>query len=159
MKKHAIISSCQKYRYALWRIWDEELPIVMFIGLNPSTADAVQDDNTIRRCITFAEKWHFGGLCMGNLFALRSVSPTALRRAKDPIGPENDRWLTTLKAKAKIAVAVWGDHGTYLGRDKIILKVFPDLYCLKLSMKNIPRHLLYLPGDLKPERLKKMLGC
>ena len=153
MKKDAVISSCGKYRYALWRIWDETEPLVMFIGLNPSTADAVKDDNTIRKCEVFAKKWGFGGLSIGNLFALRSSKPTDLWKSDDPIGPENDKWLGALEAKAKIIVAAWGNHGAHLRRGQVVLKMFPDLYCLKVSAKGMPCHPLYLTRDLKPFRL------
>ena len=53
----AFFSKDRLYRYALWRIWDNELPKVLFIGLNPSTADEVKDDPTIRRCIRYALDW------------------------------------------------------------------------------------------------------
>ena len=72
MKSHATFSSCKKYRYSLFRIWDEDKPLVLFIGLNPSTADEKEDDPTIRRCINFAKQWGYGGLIMGNLFAFRA---------------------------------------------------------------------------------------
>jgi len=158
MKKDAIISSCGKYRYALWRVWDEKRPLVMFIGLNPSTADAIKDDNTLRRCIGFAKKWNFGGLSMGNLFALRATKPIALRKTTDAIGSENDKWLIKLNAQAKIIVAAWGNTGTYLKRDQVVLKLFPDLYCLKVSKRGVPCHPLYLSGTLKPIRIIEELA-
>ena len=65
IKKSATFSECRKYRYSLWRVWDESLPFVLFIGLNPSTADEIEDDPTIRRCINFTKEWGYGGMCMG----------------------------------------------------------------------------------------------
>ncbi len=150
MKKDAVISTCGKYRYALRRIWDEKKSLVMFIGLNPSTADDKIDDNTIRRCMTFAGDWNFGGLIMGNLFALRSTDPRELKRVSDPIGPENNEWLKRLSEKSDKVIAVWGNHGAYLKRDSEVLQMFKNLYCLKISLKGIPCHPLYLPKDLKP---------
>lgn len=78
MKSDAELSKCRTYRYALWRTWDESKPFAMFVGLNPSTADELEDDPTIRRCINFSKLWGYGGLCMVNLFAYRATDPTAL---------------------------------------------------------------------------------
>ena len=95
--KGAIISDCQKYRYALWRNWDLSKDKVMFIGLNPSTADHIEDDPTIRRCIGFAKSWGYGGLYMMNLFSYRTSNPSKLKNVKDPIGnPDNDEWIAKL---------------------------------------------------------------
>jgi hypothetical protein len=79
MKKGAIFSECGKYRYALWRIWDERDPLVMCIGLNPSTANADDDDPTIRNLTTLFKASGFSGFYMTNLFALISSDPDDLR--------------------------------------------------------------------------------
>ena len=157
MKNDAVISACGNYRYALWRVWDKARPLVMFIGLNPSTADAVKDDNTIRRCIGFAKTWRFGSLSVGNLFAFRATEPRELRKASDPVGPENDKWLMELKRESKMGVAVWGNNGKYLNRDEEVLKMFPGLHCIKVSATGVPLHPLYLPGNLKPIRISEVM--
>ena len=90
MKTDAKLSECRKYRYALWRTWDETKPHVMIIGLNPSTADETKDDPTITRCINFAKSWGYGGVCMANLFAYRATEPTVMKGSTDPVGTEND---------------------------------------------------------------------
>jgi len=64
----AVFSRDGRYRYALRRVWDDGKPAVLFVGLNPSTADAHRDDATIRRCTRFARDWGFGQLLVGNLF-------------------------------------------------------------------------------------------
>ena len=69
----------------------------MFIGLNPSTADEIQDDPTIRRCIRYAKDWNYGGYIMGNIFAYRSTDPKKLLHIDDPIGRKNDYWLKKLR--------------------------------------------------------------
>ena len=96
MKTDTIFSECRRYRYALTRIWDETGPYAMFICLNPSTADEIQDDPTVRRCINFAKSWGFAGVCMTNIFAYRATQPADMMAAADPVAPENDMWLKKL---------------------------------------------------------------
>ena len=155
MKRDAIISACGKYRYALWRIWDDNRPLVMFLCLNPSTADAVNDDRTIGRCISFAQSWRYGGLSVGNLFALRATKREDLWQSNDPIGTENDQWLRELRDKAQVVIAAWGDDGGFQDRDRAAVTMFPALHCLKLSAKGNPRHPLYLSGNLKPVKFSE----
>ena len=88
MEKDAILSEDRKYRYVLSRIWDKSKPIVMIIGLNPSTADETEDDRTIRRCIKFADSWGYGGVYMLNLFAFRATKPTDMFVVVNPIGSQ-----------------------------------------------------------------------
>ena len=89
----AFFSKDRIYRYALWRIWDYDLPKVLFIGLNPSTADEFKNDPTIRRCMRYSYDWGYGGYIMGNIFGYRSTDPRNLKKVKDPIGLDNDFWL------------------------------------------------------------------
>ncbi len=150
----ALFSKCRKYRYALWRIWSEEEPHAMFIGLNPSTADELQDDPTVRRCISYARSWGYGGLWMANLFALRSTDPKKLSEADDPVGTENDKWILKLSKSAAVVVAAWGNYGGYLGRSRDIVKLIRSLCYLKLNKTGEPAHPLYLKGTLRPVRIR-----
>jgi len=152
MVKTAAFSSDRKYRYALWRIWDKSKPVCMFIGLNPSTADENVDDPTIRRCESFAGSWGYGGLCMTNIFAYRSTDPRNLCGNSDPIGSENDAWLTYLATHSGIVVACWGDWGELLSRYKEVVKLIPDLHCLGTTKKGQPKHPLYLSKATKLEK-------
>ena len=93
IRKSAILSDCGAYRYELRRTWDDRLPVLLWIGLNPSTADHIQDDPTNRRIAGFSRRWGYGGYVLANLFAYRSPDPKALKQARDPIGPENDTLL------------------------------------------------------------------
>src|SRR5690606_26308046 len=111
--KSAKISDCQKYRYELRRVWDDKKPLVLFIGLNPSTADADSDDNTSRVCVNYAKRWGYGGVLLGNLFAFRSTDSSALYTAADPVGPDNDSWIKKLQAEAEIVVCAWSAAGGY----------------------------------------------
>lgn len=146
----ATLSPCRAYRYDLWRRWSTDKGYVMFIGLNPSTADETNDDPTIRRCIDFAKRWGFGELCMANLFAFRATQPRDMKAAADPVGPDNNRSLQTLADGASIIIAAWGKDGTYQGRDKQVLKMLPRLHCLKQNKDGTPAHPLYLKSELTP---------
>jgi hypothetical protein len=149
----AALSACRKYRFALWRIWDESRPYGMIIGLNPSTADEKEDDPTIKRCVQFARSWGYGGLCMANLFAFRATKPADMFAARAPIGPGNDEWLMKLAASAGAVVAAWGNGGTHLGRANAVARLIPNLYCLQMNRSGQPAHPLYLPADLRPTLL------
>jgi hypothetical protein len=150
MKTDANLSKCRKYRYALWRIWDDSKPYAMFIGLNPSTANETEDDPTITRCINYSKNWGYGGLCMVNLFAFRATEPSVMMAAKDPIGLENDAWIKKLSHKAGVIVAAWGNDGSFLERSYKIKKIIPNLMCLKINKTGEPAHPLYQPATATP---------
>lgn len=109
----AIISHCETYRYRLWRYWSDRPPLV-FIMLNPSTADAQQDDPTIRKCIGFAKRYAYGGIEIVNLFAYRATKPAQLRAMGYPVGPENDAHIRTVLTAHAIpidnVICAWGAH-------------------------------------------------
>jgi hypothetical protein len=147
----ASFSRCQRYRYALWRRWDQDRPLVAMIGLNPSTADAKRDDPTIRRCIGFARDWGGGGLVMANLFAFRATRPSDLKKADDPIGPRNDHWIGRISRLCPTLVAAWGNDGAWLGRSaQLHRRLGSRLQILRLNRSGEPAHPLYLPARLRP---------
>jgi len=149
VNKNATFSDCRKYRYALSRTWNGKKKTILFIGLNPSTANEKIDDPTIRRCINYAQNWGYGSLLMVNLFAYRATMPSELKNVKNPIGNDNDLHIIELSKKADIAVAAWGNEGTLLNRDKEVKKILPNLMCLKINKSGQPSHPLYQKKDLK----------
>lgn len=149
-KRPAVFSPGRVHRYALWRRWQNGR-YCMFIGLNPSTADEVNDDNTVRRCIDYAKRWGYPALCMTNLFAFRSTYPSDLRKCQDPVGKINDWALAHLASNAAIVVAAWGTHGTYLNREAQVRRLLPNLHYLRLTKDGHPNHPLYLPKALVPQ--------
>ena len=150
MRTDACISRCGRYRYALWRRWSDG-PQVLFVMLNPSTADQCNDDPTIRRCIGLAERWGYGAMAVGNLFAFRTPSPRILRREAHPIGCANDRWLQRLAADSGRMIAAWGNDGALLGRDVQVCAMLTPLYALSLTRQGQPRHPLYIPNSVVPK--------
>ena len=144
----ARLSKCRKYRYTLWRIWDKSLPHIMFLGLNPSTANEFQNDPTILKCIQYSKRWRYGGFYIANLFAYRSPSPEILKKSKDPIGKKNDYWILKTAKSADKIVACWGNHGTFKDRHKTVIKNLDKLFCLKINKSKQPAHPLYLKSSL-----------
>jgi hypothetical protein len=143
-----VLSHCSRYRYCLWR----DVPgggngVVVFVGLNPSTADAQIDDPTIRRCRGFASRWGYRKLCVLNLFAFRATKPAGLFEAADPIGTHNDDFLTGLSRKADLVVACWGNHGAYMERDKFVCGTIGKAKCLGTTRRGQPKHPLYVPYE------------
>lgn len=149
----AEISDDGVYRYELHRVWDVALPYCMFLLLNPSTADGLNNDPTVGRCVGYAKSWGYGGMRMGNLFGFRARFPSDMFGAEDPVGPENDEWLLKMVRGAGLVVAAWGALGGHLGRDIDVMRLLEGktkLHCLKTTKEGHPGHPLYLRKDLKP---------
>ena len=150
----AVFSEDRRHRYTLERTIRESGPersTVLFVCLNPSTADEVRDDPTVRRCVGYARRWGFSRLVVCNIFALRSTDPKGLYEHPDPIGPENDRHLLDETIRADRVVAGWGAHGGYRLRGATVLRMLlelkRDLYILGKTKDGHPRHPLYLRAD------------
>ncbi len=156
MLRTAVFSQCRKYRYSLSRIWDPQFSKVLFIGLNPSTADEHHDDPTVRRCIGFARKWGFGGLILVNLFGYRSTNPAGLLKANDPVGPRNDKHILAGAGAATRVVIAWGTKGSLFARDQHVLSLLPNAHCLGVTKDGHPKHPLYLAGDTCVRRFRRV---
>lgn len=151
MQRDAVFSPGRLYRYELERKWDERLGTVLFVMLNPSTADASVDDATVERCIGYAASWGYGTLLVGNLFALRSTDPSKLKRVSDPVGPGNDDALRSLASRADLVLAAWGARGILMGRDQTVLEMLDvEWHALAETKAGQPHHPLYLRKDLSP---------
>jgi hypothetical protein len=149
----AVISACGKYRYRLGRSWGGR-GYVNFVMLNPSTADAVEDDNTIVRCINYAKLWGHDGIVVTNLFAFRATDPKDMKRAADPVGPDNNGHILAVAFGANLVVAAWGAHGTHMDRAAAVRSLFRaervKPVALRMTKGGEPCHPLRLPCDLQP---------
>ncbi len=149
-KSGAKFCANKQHRYALWRIWDQSKPMIMFIGLNPSTADDVNDDPTIRRVKRFANDWGYGGVYMMNCFSYISTNPNQLRdHCNTAI---NDQWLSDISKKCAEIVFAWGsfDIVKEWERDTQLIGMFPNAKALIINRDGTPRHPLYVKADTVP---------
>lgn len=151
------------YRYTLRR----EIPglgfegTVLFVMLNPSTADVNVDDPTIRRCVGFATRWGFARLEVGNLYALRATDPAGLFASDDPVGPENDQRLDEMAGRATEVIVAWGaTPHPFPNRPQDVLRRM-EFYCgtarcLGQTKHLHPRHPLYVKRDVPRQIFKRM---
>ena len=152
----ARFSRCRRWRYLLWRCWDESKPVANFLMLNPSTADEFKLDPSCTRARNYAERWGFGALIVTNLFGWRATDPAEMKAARDPVGRGNDAALLRAARESAIVVCAWGNHGAHLGRSgkvsRMLLSEGISLHLLRLNSAGEPAHPLYLPGSLQPAR-------
>lgn len=155
-KRDAVFSPCRKYRYRLSQIWDESKPPLTWLMLNPSTADEVKNDPTVERCERRARMWDYGGSIVLNIFAYRATDPKDMRACKDPIGPDNDKWLHEIARNSHDlhVIGGWGEHGAHRGRGQAVLDIFKQeggrLSALKINASGHPAHPLYIAYKAKP---------
>lgn len=150
----ALYSPCETYRYALAREWGPGKRVV-FVMLNPSTADERRNDPTVERCERRARMAGAGAFKVVNLFAFRATLPACLKQAADPVGPQNDKVLAAAADWGEQVICGWGTHGSHLSRDlqteAILRAKGVTLWHLGLTKAGQPRHPLYLPYARQPE--------
>lgn len=149
----AVLSDCKTYRYSLVREWDTG-PRALWIMLNPSTADALTDDPTIRRCIGFSKSLGMGSLEVVNLFAFRATDPDDMAAAKargvDIVGPGNDATINEASKRAAHVIAAWGADKLAPMRSVLMRTLVKphQLLALGKTKSGAPKHPLYLPTNL-----------
>jgi hypothetical protein len=162
----AIFSDDRRYRYALCRHWDRTARPVMFIGLNPSTANETTDDPTIRRVCTMARSWGAGGVVMTNLFPFVTPYPAELCISGALENHINIEHLTHIHVLCDMTVVAWGNFKEAHQHGKIVSKLFPGAFCLHINKNGSPKHPLYVKGNVTPfnyavalrERNKQLAG-
>ncbi len=146
VRRRARFSKCGRYRWSLERIWPRgNGQTVCFVMLNPSTADAVADDPTIRRCMGFAQSCGYSRLVVRNLFPIRATNPRDLLKLDHPTAGASGTNALRRALKADIVIAAWGGFVPF-DRDAIARRLFRgrDLYCLGVTKNGNPRHPLYV---------------
>lgn len=150
----AVFDTAREYRYHLTRHWDDIRPSLCWIMLNPSTANASKDDNTIRRVLGFSRTWGYGSIDVVNLFAWRATSQRELRNAADPVGAHNDRIVAEAVIRSSAVVAAWGNGGSMINpltgvarcdeMKNLISDLGAGMECLEVTKLHQPRHPLYV---------------
>lgn len=155
LERSAVLSDCGRYRYLLSRMWDFRKPRVLFVMLNPSTADAMIDDATIRSCVRLARSFEQGSLQVVNLFALRATDPIELTRAADPIGPKNDSSIEVAITRCNFVICAWGAHPTAARRSIPVFNLLRHhhsaVFCLGITKTGAPKHPLYIKSGTRPQ--------
>jgi len=148
--KGAYFSPDRKHRFMLWRKLGKG-PGIMFIGLNPSTANEVNDDPTVRRCMGYARDWGYGDFWMCNLYSLCSSDPKKLYKGEHPQSPYNITSLGVVREKVDLAIVAWGNHGATVQMDqhwpRSLVKLLSPVHCFGVTKQGEPKHPLYLPKD------------
>ena len=143
LHKTAVISKCEKYRYKLTRTWDEDKKKVLFIMLNPSTANHIENDLTTIRCINFAEKWGYGGIMIGNIYPFRAKRPKHLKEwleiRMNPMAlNENMIHVREMAKQTDLIVCAWGCNHPDI---PVWVEELGDLFYLELCKDDItPKH-------------------
>ena len=149
----AVLSVCGTYRYDLYRrartknIWAAK-PL-LFLMLNPSTADNKKDDPTVSACMGHSDLLGYNGIRVLNLYAYRSTNPKKLWEVQDPVGPDNDEYLQSALSRyaGQEVVCAWGNHA----EPARVLEVMQMLQqaecipvCFGINQTGMPKHPLYV---------------
>ena len=146
----AILDTSRRYRFLLWRFWDER-PRVLFVGLNPSTANELQNDQTVNRWRLFAQGWGYGGFYAGNLYPYITPHPEELVMP-DCFHKANYPALLMAVGLSVLTVVCWGDgikriNGGLGVANHVRENYLTEPMCFGLTQSGNPQHPLYLPGD------------
>lgn len=160
MKSEAGISSDEKYRWWLFRCWKIKLPLIIWIMMNPSTADHKKNDPTILKVIRYSKRWGYGAVLVLNIYAFRSSKPENLpSRMSDAVGRSNDWWIRTIfrfAARKDIPViCAWGVKHKERGCRvrELADEAGLHLMCLELALNAEPKHPRFLSEGLDPRPL------
>ena len=114
IEKTASFNATRTHRISLERVWDRNLPTVVVVGVNPSTANEEDPDPTINKVAGFTSRWGFGSFQMLNLYTLVATDPSDLRKAirekgeRFAIGDVGDHVLVKAFSKHAAVWFAWG---------------------------------------------------
>jgi hypothetical protein len=159
IENDAVISACGRYRYLLRRTWNAASPRALYVMLNPSTADALQDDPTIRSCVRLAAGLGYGSLEVVNVFAYRATKPDALLSAADPVGLQNETHVRAALARCDVPILAWGAWPPARAASIYVRNAIrasrPAAFCFGKTASGAPKHPLYIKSGTPLENY----GC
>lgn len=134
----ALLTGCGRYRYTLWRVWNRRAPLCLFVGIAPGPADQTRNDPMVEACMRHAYRWGCGGICVVNLFAMRTLNLRILQHHPESVGPRNDHWIQRAAGLARLTVVAWGAYGDLHGRDQQVLRYLKRPCCLGTTPEGQP---------------------
>lgn len=159
MEKGARFSLDKKHRFLLWRVWERSKGLVCYVGLNPSVANANEDDNTITRLIHFTRSHGYGGFYIVNLFSHVATDFKELKSESEANDIRDNFYIWKFASKSKLVCLMYGNQGTYNKRSFQVLKMLADLsligklFAFKITKKLNPYHPLYLGNNTRFRRV------
>lgn len=155
LENDAVISDCGKYRYLLRRTWNHKKPRALLVMLNPSTADARQDDATIRSCVRLLSGLGYGSMEVVNVFGYRATKPDELLKADDPAGPMNEEHVKRAIGRCDVVIFAWGawphaDAASIYIRNAVRAER-PAAFCFGRTQSGAPKHPLYVKSGTSLE--------
>ena len=155
---NAVLSPDGVYRYCLVRRWEihiEDGDTLLWVMLNPSTADATEDDATIRKITKFSKAWGYSALAVVNVFGYRATDPRILLTVDDPVGSDNLAWIESWVAATDRTICAWGASfpkamEPHVQAVSVALRDRGAM-CMGRTKAGHPRHPLYLKDDTVPE--------
>jgi len=148
---NAKFDQSRKYRYRLTRRWDGlDDRYILFVCLNPSTADETEDARTVGRCVGFAKREGYSAMHLVNIFSIRATDPKEMKSVNNPgadaVNSAAIIWSSLIADKIVLA---YGNHGAHRGRHKEILHLLRNykLHCFGTTKSGLPKHPLYLRAD------------
>ena len=165
----AVFSKDKRFRFLLWRIWDESKPLLHWCMLNPSSADQNESDPTLTKCCSFAKKWKMGGVILTNLFPAIATYPVELLKMDDRRGPMaymeggidgpdyvNKKYLLFAAQNSDLTIVGWGNNVQRLNCLRVIeetvyvLNKVRPVKCIRKTKMGHPSHPLYIPLTAEP---------
>lgn len=122
----------------------------MFVGLNPSTANQMEDDPTIESVKRISRFNGFGGFYMMNCFPFITTDPDYLKMGFSKYHEDQNMvYLIQTGQLVKDIVFAWGNfkEPKAYGMDRALEELFPNAKCITKNKNGSPAHPLFKKGN------------